>query len=260
MERLVQKNPHGYNEVSLPYRKRRAAFLDAKKVDVRTNRIVCPMLDAARSKAAYGEKFLPGLKNADLVKWANALNQDSNIKNIDGLVKMVAYAADKWYQILPNAIKGSFDDKGVNTGFIHTLKNGVHTGIFQNGMFNQDKFNEFVWTIHPDLKGVNMDNDYLYSSSGDALYFTKADLQTVINYNLSQRPSKRIGLGEKLSSFEMEKLLLGIIGQRIIIEEKKIQAILIRDIHDLYKYGLVTAHIEDQLKEANLLTMPSFNI
>ena len=52
----------------------------------------------------------------------------------------------------------------------------------------------------------------------------------------------------------MEKLLLKRLGQNINLNRKDpVNAISLRDLHDLYKYGVFPAPIEDQLLKAGLI-------
>ena len=249
MKRTTQINAQNYKEVARNYRIFRATQLDKNQVGEKKNLLVCPMVEAARSKSAYGQQFLPGLKSTDLEKFADALGVSST------LMKRVAYFSSKWYKIPKNFINESFDDQAINHGVIFNLKNGIHTDIFQNHQFSQDGLNDFVWAIHPDLKGVAMTNDWLYSTEADALYFDTTHLDQVLKYNLSKRPSKTIGLGLKLSTFEMENLLLGVLGQKLSSDDTATRGILIRDIHDLYKYGFVPALVEEKLAAAQLIDL-----
>lgn len=246
LTRSTTNNTHNYQEVSLAYRIHRAELIEQQTNPTKSH-IVCPMLDAARRTEAYGEQFLPGLEGEDLAAWAKALGVSSLA------MKAIAYCSDKMYKIPKNILQGKFDDEGVNGGFVHELKNGVHTGIYQEEQFNQEGFNAFVWTVHPSLEGKAITRDWLYSKEGEELYFEEAQLEQVLEFNKSQSTAPIIGLGEELSSFEMESLLLGVLGQRIVLEGKATSAILIRDIYDLYQYGFVPAPVEEQLAAAGLL-------
>ncbi|MGH1338453.1 MAG: hypothetical protein ACRBFS_20225 [Aureispira sp.] len=247
--RSIETNDQGYKEVNLAYRIHRAALLDEREIGSRTNRLVCPMVDAARRKDAYGQQFLPGLEGEDLAQWAKALGVNSLA------MKAIAYCSDKLYRIPKNIVTGRFRDKAINTGFIQELKNGVHTGIYKEGQFNQDGFNAFVWAIHPDLEGIAMTNDWLYSEAGAALYFEEAQLEQAMAFNRQNSSASHLGMGDEFSSFEMETLLLGVLGLHIIKEEKLTSAILLRDMHDLYKYGWVPVGVEERLEAAGLLTL-----
>jgi hypothetical protein len=212
-------------------------------------RIVCPMVDASRRTEAYGQKALPGTESSNLEQWADALGLTE-----EG-VKMIAYFSDDWYDIPKNVLRGSFDDQEVNGGFIHQRKNGVHTGIYQQERFSQQGWNEFVWAIHPTLKGTSLSDEWLYSHQADALYMTTAHLSTIMAYNRAQSTEEQLGLGPQMSAFEMEDLLLGVLGQAVEIEAQSTQAILLRDVHDLYKYGFLTVPVEERLAAAGLLRL-----
>ena len=86
IERKLQTNDHGYQEVALDYRVARATMLDARKVGAKTGRITCPMLDASRTDSAYGQMALPGTRGKDLKAWADALGTSAMG------IKIVAYA------------------------------------------------------------------------------------------------------------------------------------------------------------------------
>lgn len=247
--RTIETNDQGYKEVSIAYRIHRAAQLDKHQVGAKTDRLVCPMVDAARRKDAYGQQFLPGLEGDDLAAWAKALGVSSLA------MKAIAYCSDKLYRIPKNIVTGRFRDKAINTGFIHELKNGVHTGIYQDGQFSQAGFNAFVWAIHPTLEGIAMTNDWLYSEAGANLYFEAAQLEQAMAFNKSNSTDKHLGMGDEFSAFEMETLLLGVLGLPILKDGKITTAILIRDMHDLYKYGWVPVGVEEQLEAAGLLEL-----
>ena len=247
IKRSTQINQNGYREVIPSYRLFRANQLDKKQVGDKGGRLVCPMIDAARSRNAYGHPFLQGLKSSDLEKLANVLGVSSF------LLKTVAYFSGKFYSIPKNIITGSFDENAIKNGIVHSFKNGVHTAIFKENHFNQNGLNNFVWSFHPQLKDIAMTNEWLYTSEADELYFDMSHLPKVLEYNKSNRPSKKIGLGLKLSTFEMNDLLLNVLGQKITTPSNTTQAILIRDIHDLYKYGFVPASVEEKLAAAELI-------
>jgi len=67
-----------------------------------------------------------------------------------------------------------------------------------------------------------------------------------------------------MSNFEMESLLLGVLGQPVTIDsdgsKKQVQAILVRDIHDLYKYGILPAHVEEKMQAVDLLDYPTVTV
>ena len=70
--------------------------------------------------------------------------------------------------------------------------------------------------------------------------------------------ARKIGLA--LSTFEMRVLLLGTLAQPVVLDprrpSKTVNAIHLRDIHDLYKYGIMPATAEERLNVAGLLTFP----
>lgn len=248
-KRSTQVNLHGYQEVLLDYRIYRATQLASNQEESEGKRIVCPMIDAARSKRAYGQQSLPGLKSADLEKWSNAL--DLSI----GLVKGIAYFSGNFFSFPKNFITGSFDDQAINGGFVHFMKRGINTNILKENSFNQDGLNAFAWSCHPSLEGIAMTNEWLYTSAADEIYFDNTHLTQIVEYNKSNSRFKWLGLGGELSALEMNDLLLNVLGQKIINHPTVKQAILVRDIHDLYKYGLMPAHIEEKLARAELLNL-----
>src|SRR5215203_1356871 len=67
-------------------------------------------------------------------------------------------------------------------------------------------------------------------------------------------------IGLFLSTFEMRSLLLGTLAQPIVLDprdpSKTVNAIHLRDVHDLYKYGVMPAAAEERLNVAGLLTFP----
>ena len=60
--------------------------------------------------------------------------------------------------------------------------------------------------------------------------------------------------------FEMKFLLLGVLAQPIPVDPQnpgeKLNAILLRDVHDLFKYGWIPAAAEQRLNAAGLLEFP----
>lgn len=254
IKRKVYVRKDGYKEVAINYRKARAAILDAKKVGHRSGRIVCPMVEASRNKSFYPEMLLGETTSKGIEIWSEALQIDSQ------LVKAIAFLSGPLVNAPRNVIRGHFDDQKINNGFIHTLKRGVHTGILGRGTFSQAHLNTFVWSFRPDLEGISMTNKWLYSEMADDLFLDLSHLDIILEHNKNNAPSEQIGVGLKMNRFEMEDLLLGVLGQPITQEKKvknTVQSILVRDIHDLYKYGILPAHVENKLKAANLLSFPS---
>ena len=247
MKREVQINNNSYKEVTLSYRIHRAIRLDDQNMVDKENRLLCPLVEAARSTEAYGEAFIPNTKSTDLKKFADALEMRPII------VKIVAYLSGKKSSILKNILSGKFNDQEINRGFIHALKNGVNTGIYKDGKFNYNNFNTFVWFIHPQLKGIPLTNSWLYSINADYLYLEDSHLSRILDFNLSNKTSKKVGLGLKISSFEIEKLLLGFLSQDLQDHSTGKKGILIRDLHELYKYGFMPAVVEEKLMSKNLL-------
>jgi len=128
------------------------------------------------------------------------------------------------------------------------------------GSFNQAQLNAFVWSFQPKLEGIAMTNDWLYSEKGAAVYLDETALPAVMAHNKKNAKSDKVKRGLKLSEFEMEQLLIGVLGQSITLDsnnpEKQTNAISIRDVHDLYKYGIMPAHIEEHMQAAGLLGLP----
>jgi hypothetical protein len=258
VERTILTDPYGYREVALDYRVARAAMLDAAGVSARTDRIACPGLDASRSAQAYGQSALPGTTGKDLKAWADALGVNSLG------IKTVAYLSGPFWGIPRAFIDGRFDDQKVNTGFLRSLKRGTNTGTLTSGTFDQAKLNDLVWAVLPDLNGTSMTSDWLYSEKSSSQYLDMSKLPAIRAHNASNADktfgwlARRIGLF--LSTFEMQSLLLGTLAQPILLDPRNssrtVNAIHLRDVHDLYKYGIMPAVAEERLKAAGLLTFP----
>ncbi|MEL6408329.1 MAG: hypothetical protein AAFR81_28440 [Chloroflexota bacterium] len=261
IERTIEVNDLGYKEVSMAYRIARAAMLDAQHTPIKEGRIVCPALEASRSKSFYKEMILPDTDAHNLEKWAAAFDLSPGLTV---LTKVLGYISGPFPQILPNFVSGRFNDQQVNDGFLHQLKNGIHTGMLTDGRFSQDKLNSFVWSFHSHLEGIPMTNAWLYSEQADTLYFDESSLPLALQHNKQHAKSSRVGLGAALSNGEMRGLLLGVLGQPVSLDDsdptKKTNAILVRDIHDLYKYGLMPAHVEEKMLTAGLLHLPEVPI
>ena len=254
IERTIEVNDLGYKEVSMAYRIARAAMLDAQHTPIKEGRIVCPALEASRSKSFYKEMLLPDTDAHNIAKWAAALDLPPNG------TKLLGYISGPFPQIVRNVMNSRFDDQQVNDGFVHQLKNGIHTGILADGRFSQDKLNSFVWSFHSNLDGIPMTNAWLYSEQADTLYFDESSLSLVSKHNKQHAKSSRGKLGTFMSGREMEDLLLGTLGQPVSLDAsdptKKTNAISVRDVHDLYKYGLMPAHVEEKMLTAGLLHLP----
>jgi hypothetical protein len=252
VQRSIASNAHGYREVNLEFRIARALALEADKVDVKKDRIRCPVLDASRSTSAYGMMALATTDQAGLDQWSEAWELP------ESAVELIAYLSGPWYSIIPNKIKKSFDDKQVNTGTIVKMKKGIHTGVLGEGFFDQDVFNNFIWTLHPNLKETAIDNAFLHSKDADFVYVGSDMLEVIMTHNDSKSNAWIKGAGPAISKFEMEKLLLGHMGQEVTLNPEgkpgeTSQAISVRDMHDLYKYGVFPAIKEDQLLAAGLI-------
>jgi hypothetical protein len=258
VERKVLTNAHGYREVALDYRIARAAMLDSRGVSARTGRIACPGLDASRSDQVYGQFALPGTQAKDLKAWADALGAHSLG------TKIVAYLSGPFWGTPLAFLRGQFDDREVNTGFLRSLKRGTNTGTLTSGAFNQEALNAFVWAARPDLKGTAMTSAWLYSEQSSHQYLDMSMLPAIRAHNASNASRKFGWLARKiglfLSTFEMRKLLLGTLAQPVVLDprdpSKPVNAIHLRDVHDLYKYGILPAAAEERLNMAGLLTFP----
>ncbi|KIG15241.1 hypothetical protein DB30_05785 [Enhygromyxa salina] len=213
------------------------------------------MLDASRSELTYGHKALPRTDKKALARWARAL----------GLppvgVKTIAYLSGPWYKALYNLVRGDFNDDAVNTGLIIRLKHGVNTGVLSTGQFDQIALNEFVWSIRPSLKGTVINNAFLHTPDAAQLYVDSDAMPAVMAHNLMNANKPRPGTGRVLSKFEMEQLLLGVLGQEVKLDmarpHKTSRALLVRDMHDFYKYGVFPVPREEGLQAAGLIDVPS---
>ncbi len=254
IERTIDVNEDGYREVGLEYRVARAAMLDANRVAERTERICCPMLDACRSSAAYGEKALQATDSKALAKWSEAVGVSTFG------IKAAAYTSGPWYRIAANVLLGRFDETEVDGGFLRSLKDGIDTGVLATGCFRQSELDELIWAFHPDLRGTAMTADWLYTVQSERKYLDESMLPAVLEHNRANAHAGKSGkrLGLFLSTFEMKKLLLGPLSQEIQSAESagKIKAIALRDLHDFFKYGLLPVQIEERFVEAKLLSLP----
>jgi hypothetical protein len=256
LKRNVLTDANGYREVSLEYRIARAEKFDIQHASARTGRIACPGLDASRSNIIYGQCALAGTDSKDLKIWSDALG----VNSIG--IKTVAYLSGPFWSTPFAFIHGRFDDWKLNTGFLRSLKQRTNTGILTSGAFKQDALNQFVWAARPDLQGTVMTSDWLYSDRSSCQYLDTSMLPAIRKHNARNANqeagwlSKKIGLF--LSTFEMQSLLLGTLAQPISLDhshpKKKVSAIHLRDLHDLYKYGIFPAAAEERLKSAGLLT------
>jgi hypothetical protein len=258
VERRVLTNVDGYREVALDYRLARAAMLDARETSPRVGRIACPGLDASRSDHVYNQLALRGTEAKDLKAWSDALGVNSVG------IKTVAYLSGPLSSVLPAFWHGRFDDRQVNTGFLRSLKRGTNTGTLTSGTFDQDALNAFVCAARPDLKGIAMTSAWLYSQQSSNQYLDISMLPAIRAHNAGNADPKFGWLARKiglfLSTFEMRSLLLGTLAQPIVKDPQNpsqtTNAIHLRDVHDLYKYGILPAVAEERLNAARLLTFP----
>lgn len=255
LERVVLTDANGYREVSLAYRIARAEMLEARGAATRTGRIACPGLDASRSALVYGRPALPSTAAKDLKFWSDALGVNSVG------IKTVAYLSGPFWSTPLAFLHGRFDDRALNAGFLRSLKRSTNTGILTGTVFDQDSLNRLVWAARPELQGTAMTRDWLYSDRSACQYLDLTMLPAIRKHNARNADreagwlSKRIGLF--LSTFEMQSLLLGTLAQPVSIDHgdpaKTVNAIQLRDLHDLYKYGVMPAVAEERLNAAGLL-------
>lgn len=250
----------GYKQVSLEFRKARAEALEKAKIHERKERIHCPVLDAARNDRTYGKCPMHTTDQDGMDQFARAIKADPS------RLAHIAYLSGVKRQIPYNFWTKTFDELQVNIGLVRSLKCDVHTNIIGSGVFNQDTFNRFVWNLFPDLKDTPIDLDFLMfpSSGADGLFITENNLEDIMAWNTKQSNSSALLLGPTISRFEIDFLLLGKLGQKIVQEgeeeekvakgsgSKEVQAISLCDFHDFYKYGVFPAPIEDNLVELGL--------
>lgn len=258
VKRTVLADAQGYREVDLDYRIARAAMLDACDAGHATGRIACPGLDASRSSKVYGKAALPGTTAKDLKAWADALGVNSLG------IKTVAYLSGPLRTTPLAFLRGQFDDREVNTGFLRSLKRRTNTGILSNGTFNQEALDSLIWAVRPKLKGTSMTSDWLYSEQSSGQYLDMSMLPAIRAHN-ARNAGREFGwlaraFGLFLSTFEMRSLLLGTLSQPVVLDArnpaKQVNAIHLRDVHDLYKYGIMPAVAEERLNAAGLLAFP----
>lgn len=258
LERVISTDARGYREVSLDYRIARAQMLDLRRSGERAGRIACPGLDASRNVLVYGRNALSGGGSASLKLWADALG----VNSIG--IKTVAYLSGPLWSTPIAFLLGRFDDRQVNGGFLRSLKRSTNTGILTFGRFDQIGLNEFVWAVRPDMQGTAMTPDWLYGELAACQYIDESMLPSIRRYNSRNADTRASWLTRKLgiflSNFEIRSLLLGILGQPVLADEqdttRKLNAISLRDLHDLYKYGFFPAAAEDRLSSAGLLSFP----
>jgi hypothetical protein len=201
---------------------------------------------------------LPGTEAKELKAWADALG----VNSIG--IKTVAYLSGPFWGTPLAFLLGRFDDRAVNTGFLRSLKRGTNTGVLTSGAFSQEALNAFVWAARPDLKSIAMTSAWLYSQKSSSQYLNMSMIPAIRAHNASNANPKIGWLARKiglfLSTFEMRSLLLGTLAQPIVLDpgdpSKTVNAILLRDVHDLYRYGILPAAAEERLNVAGLLTFP----
>jgi len=258
--RTTQTNAHGYLEVSEDYRRARASALNLCNVAELSGKIACPMLEASRSTNAYGEMALAVTDSKRLDEWSEALGVSSMG------IKVIAYLSGVPSKIPGNFVFGRFNDKEVNRGFIRSIKNGVNTGVLGSSQFSESAMRQFVSSFRPELNGEDITQDWLYSDAASSLYLDHTNVPNVIDYNVANAKGNRLTtfLGRQMSSFEIRKLLVGVLAQDVSLNSNisagKIKAILVRDIYDLYKYGWLPVPVEERLSSAGLISIDETNL
>lgn len=254
IRREVRTNYQGYKEVTSNYRKARAAAMETLRLGELGDRIACPMLDASRRSDAYGSMALLNTDSAGLKIWANTIE-------IDSLgIRIIAYLSGAPRDIFGNFLHGRFDDQHVNIGFIRSIKHGVNTGILAEGKFSASALSELIQALRPTLPVDQINQAWLYSKAADSFYLFETDVEKITDFNVarSKKSWMRTFLGRQMSGFEMSKLLLGVLAQEIepnvASPGSRVRAILVRDVHDLYKYGFIPAHVEDRLASKGLIS------
>jgi len=252
VERQVITNAQDYREVSQPYRIYRSRELRLKPL--RSDRIHCPMVDAARSEDAYGVKTLRDTSKQDLITWSRALGSDNQLAFL-----AIAYLSGPLSAVPRNIWTGRFDEEKINSGFITEIKDGINTGIIAKGYFDQGAFDTLISNVHPRLKGQTLDENCLYADAFSECYLLESELKLILTHNVTNQQGGGIKkfIGTKISQFEMGSLLLGLLSQPTKQKDgdsfSTTNAILVRDLFDLYKYGWFPAHIEEGFLKADLL-------
>ena len=257
LKRTTVTDRVGYKEVELSYRIARSKPLEASGLGERSGRITCPFMDACRSTRVYGAYALPDTEKASLEAWAKVIGIDTLS------VKVIAYLSGNLKSITGNFIHGRFCDTEINTGLVHQFKYRVNTGILADGVFSQDGFNQFAWHLFPILKGINLDQAFMYSSDSDNLFVREADIPSLVKYNCTHGGLNSLlkSIGRSMSRFEMTRLLLDLLAQKVNLNSErpkfKESVISLRDIFDLYKYGWFPAVVEEKLADAGWIDIAS---
>eukprot|EP00980_Cylindrotheca_fusiformis_P007145 scaffold1501_cov130-Cylindrotheca_fusiformis.AAC.14 len=256
----------GYKEVSLEFRIQRAKVVqeNASHTD---NRLRCPVLDASLRSDIYGLKALPSTDRKGLEQWCKGLGAEDQVD----LFAKIAYLSGPFLHFFRNKRNQSFDEGEINTGFIVKSKNNVNTAILRNEKYDQDKLNELVWAIFPELKEKKqvVDESFLYADNKEANLLIREDkIGTIVEHNRTNSDSCSKWLGSKLSESGEFGPLLKLLGQPITAETKDekdkkggkddakgktVQALSLRDLHDLYKYGLFPAPLEERFLSSGLI-------
>ena len=255
IKRVVETAPNGYKEVSLQFRKARAEAHEKAQLHERTERIPCPMIDAARTKGSYGKCPMATTDIEGMTEFSNALKIDPWKFKTIGLLSGPAC------KIPGNIYNGRFNEKEINIGVVRKLKYGVHTGVIGEGKFDQDKLNGLVWHLYPHMEGIAIDREFLMdpnnTTKADSLYLTENNVAAILEWNHSQTDSYKNGKQNFVSGLEMKTLLLAKMGQQIQMDSEDksntVSALSVRDFHDLYKYGIFPAPLEDKFLELGFI-------
>jgi len=98
-------------------------------------------------------------------------------------IKTVAYLSGPFWGTPLAFLRGRFDDREVNTGFLRSLKRGTNTGTLTSGSFNHEALNALVWAARPDLKGTAMTSAWLYSEKSSSQYLDMSMLPAIRAHN-----------------------------------------------------------------------------
>ena len=118
--------------------------------------------------------------------------------------------------------------------------------------------NALVWAAHPHLEGRAADRDLLYTEAASSWYLDPSALDAIMAHNTRNVSGSR-GIGVMLSTLEMKRLLLHILGQPFRAghapQARITHGISLQDLHDFYTYGVFPAHVEASLGAAGLIEL-----
>lgn len=249
------RNVHGYTQVThqqdIEDRKREShnAHADAN--------LPCPFLRAAIRNGTL-------TANGNTMSGLEAARQAESLGLSGFVTRLISWLSNKPSRILRNIFTGSFRQDEIYSGLLRaSLKHGVNTSMIDEaGNFDQRAFNEVAAIVlkdHPALAEIaernEIDDGFLDAHDLGKVFLFQKHVDDLISRNRSRSGASNFGkkLGSRLNRTEIERLLLGGLGQQVTVPDsgESGAAISLQDLYRLYKYSIFPEPVREKLSAAN---------